>query len=273
MQAADAPRVPITAHPDVRRSLMLQRGYAEGLRALYMYAAAHSGEAARYLVPGVEPAMAIRINDLLLPVVKAVSADRGYEMLVECLQTFGGSGYLQDYPIEQYLRDSKVDSVYEGTTAVQALDFLFRKVARDGGATLRHVLAQVRRFAEAEAQAGMPEERALLAAGVADVEAMVSALGGYLVASAQEPEAVYRAGLVSVRFLYAVGDLLVAWRLLVGARIAQARLDSGAVDPFYAGKVAAASFFARTVLPRLRADRTVVDGVDAAIMQLDEAAL
>jgi hypothetical protein len=131
-----APRVTIIHHPDVRRSLMTQKAYAEGLRALYMYAAAHQDGAVAQQVSGADPQMAHRVDDLLLPIVKGVGSERAYEVLTESLQTLGGSGFLQDYPIEQYIRDAKIDSLYEGTTAIQALDFIFRKIVRDRGEAL-----------------------------------------------------------------------------------------------------------------------------------------
>ena len=128
-----APRVTIIHHPDVRRALLTQKAYAEGLRALYLYTAAHQDVAVAEIVSGADAEMADRVNDLLLPIVKGVGSERAYQCLTESLQTFGGSGFLQDYPIEQYIRDAKIDSLYEGTTAIQAQDFFFRKIARDQG--------------------------------------------------------------------------------------------------------------------------------------------
>src|SRR6476469_3499239 len=130
MTDKSAPRVTIMHHPDVRRSLLVQKAYAEGLRALYLYTAAHQDPAAAAVVSGADEGMAERVNDLLLPIVKGVGSERAYQCLTESLQTFGGSGFLQDYPIEQYIRDAKIDSLYEGTTAIQAQDFFFRKIAR-----------------------------------------------------------------------------------------------------------------------------------------------
>jgi alkylation response protein AidB-like acyl-CoA dehydrogenase len=133
-RAADktAPRVTIIHHPDVRRSLMLQKAYAEGLRALYMYTGALLDADVAAHTYDLDAETASRVNDFLLPVVKGVGSERSYEMLTESLQTLGGSGYLQDYPIEQYIRDVKIDTLYEGTTAIQALDFFFRKIVSDG---------------------------------------------------------------------------------------------------------------------------------------------
>ena len=134
-----APRVTITHHPDVRRSLMTQKAYAEGLRALYLYTATYQDAAVAKTVHDVDPELAVKVNDLLLPIVKGVGSEQAYAKLTESLQTFGGSGFLQDYPIEQYIRDAKIDSLYEGTTAIQAQDFFFRKIVRDKGVALAHV--------------------------------------------------------------------------------------------------------------------------------------
>ncbi len=137
MTDKNAPRVTITHHPDVRRSLMMQKAYAEGLRAIYLYTAAHQDDEAAKWVSGADADLAFRVNDLLLPIVKGVGSERAYQYLTESLQTFGGSGFLQDYPIEQYIRDSKIDSLYEGTTAIQAQDFFFRRSFAIAGSHLR----------------------------------------------------------------------------------------------------------------------------------------
>src|SRR5262252_5906944 len=132
-----APRVTITHHPDVRRMLMLQKSYVEGMRALVLYAASvQDALQIQAAGAGQDPDTAA-LNDLLLPIVKGVGSERAYEMLTLSLQTFGGSGFVQDYPIEQYIRDAKIDSLYEGTTAIQGLDLFFRKILRNEGKALR----------------------------------------------------------------------------------------------------------------------------------------
>ena len=151
MADKNAPRVTIVHHPDVRRALLTQKAYAEGLRALYLYTAAHQDVAVAEIVSGADAEMADRVNDLLLPIVKGVGSERAYQCLTESLQTLGGSGFLQDYPIEQYIRDAKIDSLYEGTTAIQAQDFFFRKIARDHGAALGHVVGQIQSFLGSDA--------------------------------------------------------------------------------------------------------------------------
>ncbi|AVH21688.1 acyl-CoA dehydrogenase [Nocardia cyriacigeorgica] len=271
-----APRVTITHHPDVRRSLAMQKAYAEGLRAVYLYTAAHQNEDIAQLVSGADKDTAFRVNDLLLPIVKGVGSERAYQYLTESLQTFGGSGFLQDYPIEQYIRDAKIDSLYEGTTAIQAQDFFFRKIARDRGVALAHVAGQVQKFIDSEAGNGrLKGERKLLATALEDVQAMAATLTGHLMGAQEQPTELYKVGLGSVRFLMAVGDLLIGWQLLRQAEVAGAKLDegvTGADEAFYKGKVAVAQFFARNVLPELTATRTVLSNLDNDIMELDEAA-
>ncbi|MCI4673826.1 acyl-CoA dehydrogenase [Candidatus Mycolicibacterium alkanivorans] len=271
-----APRVTIVHHPDVRRALMMQKAYAEGLRALYLYTAAHQDPAAAAVVSGADAALAERINDLFLPIVKGVGSERAYQTLTESLQTYGGSGFLQDYPIEQYIRDAKIDSLYEGTTAIQAQDFFFRKIARDQGVALSHVVGQIEKFIDSpDGRPGLATSRGLLADALDNLRAMVAAMTGYLLGAQQDARELYRVGLESVSFLLAVGDLMIGWLLLRQAEIALRALD-GEPDPreeaFYRGKVAVANFFVRNVLPRLAAERRIVEAVDLAIMDLSEDA-
>jgi alkylation response protein AidB-like acyl-CoA dehydrogenase len=268
-----APRVTIMHHPDVRRSLVTQKAYAEGLRALYLYAAAHQDDTVAQQVSGSDAEMAHRVNDLLLPVVKGVGSERAYEILTESLQTLGGSGFLADYPIEQYIRDAKIDSLYEGTTAIQSLDFFFRKIIRDRGQALEHVASQISHTIDSCDHA-LRRDAELLRTALDDVRAMTATLTGYLMAAAENSTEIYKVGLTSVRFLLAVGDLLIGWRLLVQADIAQAALATAPAkdEAFYQGKIATARFFARNMLPNLTALRGIIDTIDDGVMQLPEAA-
>jgi len=270
-----APRVTITHHPDVRRSLMMQKAYAEGLRAVYLYTASFQDQIIAGGVSGTDVALAEKVNDLLLPIVKGVGSERAYEQLAQSLQTLGGSGYLQDYPIEQYIRDAKIDTLYEGTTAIQAQDFFFRKIIRDKGTALGHIASEVQQFVESEAGNGrLKQERANLATALDDVQAMLAAMTNDLMSAQSDASNLYKVGLSSVRLLMSVGDLLIGWLLLRQAEVALRALG-GEVDAkdeaFYNGKVAVASFFAKNVLPELSASRTIVENVDNAIMELDEA--
>jgi hypothetical protein len=274
-----APRVAITHHPDVRRSLMLQKSYAEGLRALVFYTAGWQDKARLAAESGDQEAhdLAERVNDLLLPLVKGFGSERAYELLgAEALQTFGGSGFLQDYPLEQYIRDSKIDTLYEGTTAIQSLDLIFRKIVRDQGKALMTVAGEIKAFLDADAGNGrLKEERLALAEALDNVQAMIGALGGYLGEMANDPRAVYKVGLHSRRLLLAMGDLVIGWLLQRQAQVALQRLSEhlpAAEQAFYQGKLVAARFFASEVLPRLGSDRRIIERASLDLMELPEAA-
>lgn len=268
MTDKSAPRVTITHHPDVRRELMLQKAYAEGMRALVLYTA--TVQDTLRITPGDQAAEAL--NDLLLPLVKGVGSERSYELLSRSLQTLGGSGYLQDYPIEQYIRDAKIDSLYEGTTAIQGLDLFFRKILRNQGQAVGALLGEIDAFAASEAGNGrLKEERRLLAEASAEVRAMGDTMAGWAMGAIEAPREVYKVGLNTTRLLLALGDLVIGWLLLRQAEVALTRLKEGE-DAFYQGKVAAASFFAQSVLPRLAAERRVLGATDLSLMDLPEEA-
>jgi alkylation response protein AidB-like acyl-CoA dehydrogenase len=275
-----APRVTIIHHPDVRRMLMMQKAYAEGMRALVLYTASWQdavqiAKAGGGTEPGTAGDLAVRVNDLLLPVVKGVGSERAYELLTLSLQTYGGSGFIQDFPVEQYIRDAKIDSLYEGTTAIQGMDLFFRKTLRDQGVALGAVLGEIKEFAAGEAGNGrLKTERTALSAAVADVEAIVASMSGYALASLEQPAEVYKAGLNSTRLLMALGDLLIGWLLARQAEVALGALDQGAGrdEAFYQGKVATARFFAETVLPRLTVERQIAETTTLDLMELPEEA-
>ncbi len=273
-----SPRVTIIHHPDVRRMLMLQKAYAEGMRALVLYTATMQDAAQLAEASGDDDKAAAARNDFLLPVVKGVGSERAYEVLTLSLQTLGGSGFLQDYPIEQYIRDSKIDSLYEGTTGIQSLDFFFRKMVRDNGAAAKDLLAEIAAFAAAEGGNGrLKTERAALAEALAQVQGMLTAMTGYTMDSLQRPEEIYKVGQHSVRLLLAFGDLIIGWLLARQAEVAHHALDDSdtlaeADRDFYTGKVAVARFFATTVLPRLESDRKVIEQATNDLMEIPEGA-
>uniref|UniRef100_UPI00343F3885 acyl-CoA dehydrogenase n=1 Tax=Streptomyces hirsutus TaxID=35620 RepID=UPI00343F3885 len=271
-----APRVPVISHPDMRRSLLTQKAFAEGLRSLLLYAATWQDDVKLRRHNGEDPSAGANVSDLLLPIVKGYGSERAWTILgTESLQTLGGSGFLQDYPLEQYVRDSKVDTLYEGTTAIQGLDFFFRKVARDGGAALRQITDEITRFTGSDLPASLDTERKLLVQAVDDHTAIVARMLSDVRASKEEPSNIYAVGLNTNRLLFATGDLLVGWLLLRGAARAL-ELAEGATGlrpqqrAFYQGKVAAARHFARTFLPALQAQRRSADLVDHTLaMGLD----
>jgi alkylation response protein AidB-like acyl-CoA dehydrogenase len=274
-----APRVTITHHPDVRRSLLLQKSYSEGLRALVIYTAAWHDRANLAEAAGDADGAkrALKVNDLLLPLVKGCGSERAFELLgSEALQTFGGSGFLQDYPLEQYVRDAKIDSLYEGTTAIQSLDLLFRKIVKDGGRSLMTVSGEIQEFLDNEAGNGqLKEERAQLATALGDVQGMLGTFMGWLAGSqGGEPEELYKTGLHSRRLLLALGDVLIGWLLLKRADVALQKLNTDSKEEaFYTGVVASARFFAREVLPRLGSDRRIIELATLDAMDVPEEAL
>ena len=277
-----APRVTIAHHPDVRRSLMTQKSFAEGLRALLLYAATIQDRNAIARANGTSDHSAERLNDLLLPIVKGYGSERSWVLLgTESLQTFGGSGFLTDYPIEQYVRDAKIDTLYEGTTAIQGQDLFLRKIVKDQGRALADLSAQITQWLGAESGNGqLKEERALLQQALDDVGAivaiMINDLGTSIPGAANSnPRNVYKVGLNTTRLLMALGDVICAWLLLRGAEVALDRLNADltpAEKSFYEGKVGSGRWFARTVLPKLAAELAIAEGVDLAIMDLDETA-
>ena len=282
-QASDktAPRVTVTHHPDVRRSLMTQKSFSEAMRALVLYTASWQDRVMIAEHNGEKDELAMRVNDLLLPIVKGYGSERSWVLLgTESLQTLGGSGFLQDYPIEQYVRDAKIDTLYEGTTAIQGQDFFFRKIVKDQAQALGHLAGEIEAFVTSEAGNGrLKVERELLATALEDGQAMVADMITTLMSADESAEGgdirnIYKVGLNTSRLLMALGDIVCAWLLLRGAEIALAKLggDVSAKDKaFYEGKVAAAQFFARTNLPRLTAERAIAEATDLSLMDLDES--
>jgi hypothetical protein len=208
-----------------------------------------------------------RLNDLLLPIVKGYGSEKSWVQLgTESLQTFGGSGFTQDWPLEQYVRDAKIDTLYEGTTAIQGLDFLFRKIVRDNGATLMTLGAEIKTFCESGG--ALADEKAKLLKALGDFQGIVTTLVGYAMASQSNPKEIYKVGLNTSRALFAAGDVVVGWLLLRMAEIAAAK----PADDFYTGKIAAAKHFVNVVLPHLTAERKIAEATDGSIMELPEKA-
>jgi hypothetical protein len=268
-----SPRVPVLSHPDVRRMLMLQKSHAEGMRALCFYAASLQDQ--RELLHDTDPktAQALdRRNDLLLPLIKGYCSEKVYELLAVSLQCFGGSGYLEDYPIEQYIRDQKIDSLYEGTTHIQALDLLLRKIGRDGGQMLREILAEVQAtLAENAGGEELADARTSLGKALENVQVMLMALLGKM------GESLYHVGLQGNRVLMSLAEVMVSWLLIKQAALSQtklAALPEGAESEraFYTGKIYAARFFATQVLPHISIERRLVESSELSLMSFPNEA-
>ncbi|WP_411075405.1 acyl-CoA dehydrogenase [Streptomyces sp. cmx-4-7] len=271
-----APKVTITHHPDVRRSLMTQKAYAEGMRSLVLYTASVQDEIAVKEAAGEDVKALHGLNDLLLPIVKGYGSEKGYEQLAQSLQTFGGSGFLQEYPIEQYIRDAKIDTLYEGTTAIQGQDFFFRKIVRDQGAALNTLSEEIKKFlALGTGGEELAGARDALAKAAVDLEAIVGTMITDLTATGEDVKNIYKVGLNTTRLLLASGDVVVGYLLLKGATVAAEKLAAGASGKdvaFYQGKIAAAKFFAANVLPGVSTERALAESVEGSLMDLDEAA-
>lgn len=270
-----APRVTITHHPDVRRSLMTQKAYAEGLRALIHYTALHQDRVALHHSEHGDGDMDDRMNDLLLPIVKGVGSERAWVLLgTESLQTFGGSGFLQDYPLEQYVRDAKIDTLYEGTTAIQGMDFFFRKMVRDQFQAVTQLATEISETVKATTPGDqLAAEREILGKALDDVQGMIGTLGGWLMKSQEDPNELYRVGLNTTRLLLACGDLVIGWLLLKQADVATAALAAGPSEKdkaFYTGKISTARWFAQNRLPLLAAERAVTEATTLEVMELPE---
>jgi alkylation response protein AidB-like acyl-CoA dehydrogenase len=241
-----SPRVTIINHPDVRRSLLTQKAYAEGMRALVLYTA--SIQDSIMLEKDEEKLKHLeKLNDLLLPIVKGYGSEKSWVQLgTESLQTF--------------------DTLYEGTTAIQGLDFFFRKIVRDHGVTLASLSNEIKAFCESGG--ALADEKAKLLKALGDCEGIISTMIGYAVASQSKPDEIYKVGLNTTRALFAAGDVVIGWLLLRQAEIAASK----ASDDFYLGKIAAAKHFINVVLPHLTAERKIAEATDGSIMELPEKA-
>jgi alkylation response protein AidB-like acyl-CoA dehydrogenase len=272
---SEEPAVAIIDHPDVRRSLMAQKACAEGMRALVLYTATQQDAlaVARFHGSGIEDPDSR--HQLLLPVIKGYCSETAWRVLgQESLQIFGGSGFLEDYPLEQYVRDTKVDSLYEGTTGIQALDLLGRKIVRDGGEALQGLLRDIRSTAET-GLSDFPGEAELLGVAVADFAHMVDILVGRWTSAAERELAAQD----STRLLLRMGDLVCGWLLLRSTALAATALNGSSNASsqlpdadFYRGKVATGRWFARTVLPGITADLRSVHLTDPELTKLPHSA-
>jgi alkylation response protein AidB-like acyl-CoA dehydrogenase len=269
---ATAPRVSILEHADVRRMLLDMKARVEGIRALAIklahhqdcvYAAGSGDEKALYHQGQV---------DLLVPLVKAYGSDQAFRVCEEAIQTYGGAGYTRDYPVEQYCRDAKIFSIYEGTNHIQAMDLVGRKLGQAGGANLQAFLADVAKFVSANAD--HPE----LGPAVRRLGLAQEAFAG----SAMRLLSWFQSGQVAMvplyanRFLVMMSELAVAWLLLDGARIAFDAKKGLASDhpdaPFYAGKVQAALYYARTELPNVELGARLMGEGDRSPLETPDAA-
>ncbi len=249
---ANAPRVPIIEHPNIRRDLLDMKAQVEGIRALVMKLSNHADRlrATRGKDDESEAYHKGQI-DLLTPLVKAYGTDAAFEVSGRAIQVYGGHGYLKDYPVEQYCRDSKIFQIYEGTNFIQSMDLVSRKLGQAGGANTQAFLMDIQRFIDANK--GTPE----LGEGIGHLQAAHEAVA----ASVMQLIGWFKGGklehipLGAEGFLRVMSELAVGWLLLEQAAIALRKLpETSTTHPdhaFYTGKKFAAQHFANNVLSTL----------------------
>jgi alkylation response protein AidB-like acyl-CoA dehydrogenase len=269
----NAPRVAIIEHADVRRMLLDMKSRVEGIRALAVKLTHHE-DSATLLKGKDDQAVAYHKGqvDLLVPLVKAYGSDQGFRVCETAIQTFGGAGYTRDYPVEQYCRDAKIFSIYEGTNHIQAMDLVGRKLAQGGGANLQAFGADVGKFVAKH------NEHPKLGGEVKQLGKSLQALTG----SAMKLLMWFQSGqlelvpLVANRFLEMMAELAVSWMLLEGAVLAHEKLQSvpaGQPDvAFYTGKIAAAQYYARNVLPGVEDKARLLENEDRSPIEIPDEA-
>ncbi len=269
---ATAPRVSILEHADVRRMLLDMKARVEGIRALAVKLAHHQDEV-RVLQGKDEQKTAYHQGqvDLLVPLVKAYGSDQAFRVCETAIQTYGGAGYTKDYPVEQYCRDAKIFSIYEGTNHIQAMDLVGRKLGQSGGANLQAFLADVATFVQENGA------DPTLGGAVKHLALAQEALGG----CAMRLLTWFQTGQLGMvplhanRFLEMMAETTVAWMLLEGASVAAAKKkDVAAGHPdaaFYAGKVAAALYYARNVLPGVELKARLMADEDKTPLEITDA--
>jgi alkylation response protein AidB-like acyl-CoA dehydrogenase len=268
-----APRVPILDHPDVRRMLLDGKATSEGLRMLVVKLASHVDRAALFAGNDEEKASYHRGQvELLTPLVKAFSTEEAFRVTALMIQVFGGAGYVQDHPVEQYCRDSKILSIYEGTTHIQAMDLVGRKLAQSGGANFQQFMSDVGGFVEANK--GNPQiGKEVEALGAAQEALMTTAMGLF---GWSQSEKVQLVPLTANRFLFMMSQLAVGWLLLDGAvkaEKASASLSDTHPDRlFFEGKRYSAQWYARNVLPQVESAAKMAALEDSSPTEIPDAA-
>jgi alkylation response protein AidB-like acyl-CoA dehydrogenase len=270
---ASAPRVPIIEHADVRRMLLDMKARTEGIRALTVKLAHHT-DCQRAAAGGKDDkqvAYHAGQVDLLVPLVKAYGTDQAFRVCETAIQTFGGVGYTKDYPVEQYCRDAKIFSIYEGTNHIQAMDLVGRKLGQAGGANMQAFLGDVGAFVQKHAG------DTTIGPAVKTLATAQEALGGSAMRFLQwfQTGQAQLVPLHANRFLEMMAETAVGWLLLEGAAIAKEKKKTVAAGhpdaAFYDGKIAAALFFARNVLPSVELKAKLMGEEDKSPIEITDA--
>ena len=271
VKAPGKPADPIIVHPDVRRMLLTAKAYAEGGRALACYSALLLDQELHH-PDETQRKEAAELLALLTPIVKAFITDNGWTSVSECLQVFGGHGFIKEWGMEQFVRDARINMIYEGTNTIQSLDLLGRKVLGNNGATLKKFGAQVEAFIRAEMKhPAMAEFIQPLADLGGKLTHITSEIGMKAMANGDE------VGAAAVDYLRVAGHLVLAyfWARMAKValqKIAQAQAEAQRPDPFYQGKLQTARFYYTRLLPetatllrRIRSGSEVLLDTDAAL--------
>ncbi len=265
IEGSPAP-VAIVHHPDIRRMLMVMRSNVEAMRGLaYTVAAAHDA-AVRHPDPE-ERKRNQAFVDLMIPVVKGWLTETGNELAYLGVQVHGGMGFVEETGAAQYMRDARITTIYEGTTGIQANDLMGRKIAREGGATLKAVIGLMHgTLAEVQQQSGA--EFAAIAAALGRGVGAVTEAGTYI--ATQYANDVRTVAVGAVPFLRLMGIVCGGWQLARAALVAQAKIAAGDADPFYPAKIATARFFADHVMAAAPGLAQVVTQGGASALTLHE---
>jgi len=270
----NAPRVPIIEHADVRRLLLEMKAKVEGMRTLAVKLALHADLAAA-LQATDEGRAAYHEGqaDLLTPIVKAYCADQAFRIAELAIQVYGGAGYVEDHPVEQYLRDAKIFSIYEGTNHIQALDLVARKLQSRGGANLASFLSEIGEFVERHrARPGLAAEVGALGEAAGALQRAGGALIEFFTSGRLE-----QVTLVASPFLEVMAEVTLAHLLLDAAVVAEAGRAAAEEEhhqeevDFYRGKVMAAKFFVNFVLPGVHAKLAAIVGADRSALDIPDA--
>ena len=258
--------VPIIDHPDVRRMLLWMKATVDGMRSM-IYTGAFWSELALELPQGEEKNHYQALVDFLTPIIKAYCSDLGFKVCETAIQCLGGYGFCREYPLEQYLRDSKIMSLYEGTNGIQSIDLLGRKMRLNGGALFKSYLAEIQSFCRKQAgQSRLGPDIRALSEAVDRLEVMARTLSEKMKSDPlQWASYTYPA-------LLCFGDITMAWRLLDLAVIAQKLMETQGENDFLTGKILQATYFTGTTLPLtlarletcLRSGREVVEMPEGA---------
>ena len=269
----NAPRVPILEHSDIRRLLLEMKAKVEGTRALAIKLALHA-DLARALADR-DPGAAARHEgqvDLLTPVVKAYGSDQSFRIAELAIQVYGGAGFVEDHPAEQYLRDAKIFSIYEGTNHIQALDLVSRKLGARGGENFADFLKEVGSFvAEHMTRPGLASEVGALGDAASELHRAAGALMEFFMGGKLD-----QVTLVASPFLESLAEVAVGHLLLEAAVVAEGRLRRDEDDlthadvEFYRGKVLAAKYFSSYLLPQTHARVKAIVGGDRSPLDIPD---